>query len=383
MTLGVDAGDGAGGWKDKSLAASRSYVCKYSYDGGPCKDRASGEYPAGLHCPPSTCCSKTHMLSGQSGQWCTGSWALCNGALHYSGYSYGGCSCAVYAHQCAANASCKEEEKPLGGAYCECKEGYLGDGLKCIEDKCRSNPCYPGVCSLIQQQARCSCPENYERDTTQQPETCKPKDACSNNPCGDSKAVKRCYHEGPGRYSCQCNTGYTAVETSGRVICDDIFKYLVCSSNPCGVEGVAECIDTIKGASCTCLSGYNLVKETLQYRCVRQDPCLLNPCGGSEAVTSCVATSSSYVCTCKEGYTAVAEASGPYCAIDSSSNNLLLYGGVGCAALLLLLFVFFLANRSKQPELDEAEVEFLQQNPAAAAVGISDTAYFNPNEGWA
>ncbi|KAL8424382.1 hypothetical protein Efla_000839 [Eimeria flavescens] len=329
------------GWQAEENHGVRTYVCRYSQDGGPCKDRAYGNFPAGLQCPPNHCCSKTHIVHGQSGQW--------------------------------------QEDSPLGGAYCVCKDGYLGDGKYCEEDKCRNQPCYPGQCVLVNQQVQCNCPENYEVDRSKMPEGCKVKDMCKSSPCGDTRAAKACYHEGPGRYSCECNLGYVPIEVNGKLKCDDIFNHFVCASSPCGVTGLQECLDTPTGVKCTCLPGYSLVKETARYTCVRKDPCLSSPCGTSDVVSSCVATSTSYVCTCKDGYKVVSGDKGQFCAVSEEGPNYALYAGVG-GGVLLLLFGVFACNYMRQgPELTEEEVQFMQQN---GGPGVSDTAFFDATSGW-
>ena len=198
------------------------------------------------------------------------------------------------------------------------------------------------------------------------------------SPCGDVKAAKECYHEGPGRYSCTCNAGYVAVEVDNKLKCDVVFNHFVCSTYPCGVDGVKECLDIQRGVRCTCMSGYTIVKETTQYRCVRADPCVQNPCGNANVVNSCVTTSTSYVCDCKEGYQFAMEEGGQYCALLEQETNCVLYAGIGGGALILLLGVYACTYMKKGPELDEEEVQFLEEN----ADGVSSSAYFNPQGGW-
>ncbi|KAL8451133.1 hypothetical protein Emed_002171 [Eimeria media] len=367
------------GWQSAENQLVRHYVCRYSKDGAPCRERSHGQYPQYLQCPPNHCCSKSHMVYGLSGQWCVAQWVHCNGLLNYPNWSYGLCTCERYGHQCVDNSVCRQEDAPLGGAYCVCKDGYLGDGTYCYEDKCRSQPCYPGTCVLINEEVHCNCPENYEVDRSKMPQGCKVKDMCQDSPCGDIKSTKACYHEGPGRYSCECNLGYVAVEVNGKIKCDDIFNHFVCSSSPCGATGVQECLDTPSGVKCTCMPGYNLVKETARYSCVREDPCLSSPCGTTDIVSSCVATSASYVCTCKDGYKVVSGDNGQYCAVSEAETNYVLYAGIG-GGVLILLFAVFACNYMRQgPELTEEEVQFMQQN---GGDGVSDVAFFDTSGGW-
>ncbi|XP_026192172.1 neurogenic locus Notch protein-like [Cyclospora cayetanensis] len=365
------------GWLNPAFKDIRNYVCKYSVDGGPCRNRSYGDYPSGLKCPPSYCCSKTHMLHGQSGEWCTNKWALCNGLLHYGDSSHGGCSCDSYGNKCPESSSCKQEDVAHGGTYCECNEGYIGDGTSCVEDLCRSSPCHPGTCMLVDGQVQCTCPEYYEVNNDTVPQTCWMRDMCSDSPCGDNTSTKACYHEGPGRYSCECNLGYTSVKVEGKLMCDDIFNHFVCSSNPCGIEGVQECVDTSQGVICTCFTGHSLVKETAQYRCARDDPCLTSPCGSLSTANRCVATSTAYMCTCTDGYTVAIGETGQYCAKDEEGTNYVLYGGIG-GGVLLLLSAFACTYMRPDSELNDEEVKFLKEN----AQEVSDSAYSSPARGW-
>ncbi|KAL8272462.1 hypothetical protein Esti_003585 [Eimeria stiedai] len=312
-------------------------------------------------------------------QWCVAQWVHCNGLLKYPNWSYGLCTCEKYGHNCVDNSVCRQEDAPLGGAYCVCKDGYVGDGTYCYEDKCRSQPCYPGTCVLVNEEVKCNCPEYYEVDRSKMPQGCKVKDMCKDSPCGDTKSTKTCYHEGPGRYSCECNLGYVAVEVNGKILCDDVFNHFVCASSPCGATGVQECLDTASGVKCTCMPGYKLVKETARYSCIREDPCLSSPCGTTDIVSSCVATSASYVCTCKEGYKVVPGEKGQYCAFAEAETNYVLYAGIGGGVLVLLFAVFACNYMRRGPELTEEEVQFMQQN---GGDGVSDVAIFNTSESW-
>lgn len=369
------------GWKEDLASdnSSRTWVCKYSTDGGPCRYNSWGDMPSGLQCPPTTCCSKTHIWHGYASQWCTSIGPVCGPLVHWDSWSWGKCTCEKYRHLCGENAECRQEDAGLGGAYCTCKEGYVGDGTTCVEDKCRGRPCFPGECTMLNGEAVCSCPENYEADNTGKVQGCKVVDMCRRSPCGDIKAAKACMHEGPGRYSCTCNLGYVAVEVNGKLRCDDIFNHLSCSSNPCGAEGVKQCLDTARGVRCTCRSGYELVKEAAKYSCVREDPCLQGPCGTSDAVSSCVATSNSYVCTCKDGYKVATSETGQYCAVAEGGMSYVVYAGAAGGGLLLLLSVFACTYVRRGPELDEEEVTFME----SAEGECTGTAYFDPSGGWA
>lgn len=117
------------GWRSAENLKTRRYVCKYSYEDGPCNTRIEDTLPTGLHCAPDYCCSKTKLRNWtQSGEWCSSNSVLCGTDLvRYPEYSYGKCTCDTYASQCPTNTTCKEEPIHWGGAYCECTQGYNGN----------------------------------------------------------------------------------------------------------------------------------------------------------------------------------------------------------------------------------------------------------------
>lgn len=235
----------------------------------------------------------------------------------------------------------------------------------------------------MRREAQCKCPDGYEVNKATYPESCKVKDMCKDSPCGDTRAAKSCHQEGINRYSCQCNLGYISVEINNKITCDDIFNHLVCSSHPCGVDGVENCEDGKPGVKCTCLHGYTLKKETLQYRCSREDPCRSNPCGRMDIVSSCVATPTAYMCTCKDGYmVAVNEHGRQYCVTKEEGSQMLLYAGAGGGALLLLFFVVACTRKRHDPDVNAEEEAFLMTAEGGGMNNFSDTAVFNPAAGW-
>jgi hypothetical protein len=127
---------------------------------------------------------------------------------------------------CDPNAQCIDNE-------CECDEGWLGDGIECIDpDDCDVEPCYPGVdCMDVPSPGTgyiCApCPEGYEGDG----EECFDADGCVGDPCFPAVDCTDVPAPGIGFVCGDCPTGY---EGDGET-CDDIDG---CAGDPC-YTGVA------------------------------------------------------------------------------------------------------------------------------------------------
>lgn len=375
--ISTTSGSSDWGWQSKESTSKKYYVCRFSQRGQACGSRSTADFPQWLVCPPEDCCSKTHMLHGQSGNWCTESWALCNGALNYSEYSYGKCTCSTHGNKCPANTECKDEERgALGGVYCKCKDGYIGNGETCVKDLCVDGACYPGTCTMVGTLMKCTCPDGYTLDESSTPNRCKIKDLCATeSACGSTEAVKSCTMEGANMYTCDCRLGYTVVNVGGKPKCDSVFNVFTCADRPCGADGVKKCTDSEYGVRCECETGYELIKETASYKCSRQDPCLQNPCGTMDIVKSCVSSGTTYTCECKDGYTVANESSGPYCAIDEGSVTWVHYAASAGALTVLLLAVVACTYKRSGPEIDDAEVNFLEASGGEIAAAVN----FSPN----
>ncbi|CBZ51598.1 unnamed protein product [Neospora caninum Liverpool] len=332
-----------------------SWVCRISVHGGPCAGNSSiSELGAWRFCPPGSCCSKSKCGSAGCGLgYCEG-WGnpLC--WIKYDEYG-DRCGCEAYKNRCSPDGECLEYAVAEGGAYCACKDGYVGDGKVCEYDPCSANPCTPGSCRRSGSTYSCSCPNTYvvtqsnggERCEVKKNyclgEPCGPKgvaadcvsfdtgdyecicetsyvsngkscikyNPCDSDPCGNADAVKSCTHVDGDEYQCECHEGYNLTRDSdGNMVCEKD----TCYGNPCGLPYlVASCAprepDATSSATYTCLCSSTGVlhvdPDTGVQSCVQGDPCSKDPCGSSVVAESCVNEGDTYKCVCRAGYSVV------------------------------------------------------------------------------
>jgi len=153
--------------------------------------------------------------------------------------------CLDGTHGCDANAECTPGD---GGSHsCECRDGYAGDGLSCVDiDECATQT-----------------------------------DACDE--------VATCINE-PGGYDCLCPSGYIG----DGIACADIDECAL-GSDDCVAN--AECTNTAGGFACTCIAGF----VDQGGACADVDECSL----GSDQCSPdahCTNTPGSYACSCKVGF---------------------------------------------------------------------------------
>ncbi|CDI80657.1 microneme protein MIC3, putative [Eimeria acervulina] len=98
--------------------------CFQSEDRQACGSRVKEEdYPGGLHCPVSSCCSRTVIERGSIGGWCSKSWVYCSSSLIYEAeFSYGTCNCSAFRNRCPAGSDCFDTDF---GPYCKCQTGLV------------------------------------------------------------------------------------------------------------------------------------------------------------------------------------------------------------------------------------------------------------------
>ena len=121
---------------------------------------------------------------------------------------------------CDGNATCTNN---VGSYECECLEGFVGNGLQCIDiQECldpRTNDCDEGIIF----------PTQFDGPAT-----------CVNS---------------PGGYVCDCGEGFSGNGmdlASGGEGCVDIDE---CLTDPCNDDVKEECANTIGSYVCTCIEG--------------------------------------------------------------------------------------------------------------------------------
>ncbi|CBZ52088.1 unnamed protein product [Neospora caninum Liverpool] len=331
-----------------------SWLCRFTYVGGPCADRSFDGIGPWRFCPSGSCCSKTMCAHGScGGAWCA-TWNSGNCVFYHDDYANGRCSCDKRGTECSKNGSCKEIQAGEGGVFCYCNPGYIGDGRTCESDPCYSSPCSPGTCSRMGSSYVCSCPAGYTQDTSRgyarcvekadscraapcgsdaivddcvsfdsgayecickdgyvsNGTKCEKQDWCKNNPCGDANAVYDCISNDLD-YTCNCQKGYVQVVTDEG---DKKCAKNPCSYDPCGAaELVKQCVNKSDGTyACVCsdIAEVGVDEDTSQIKCLRKDPCLKDPCGPSNAVRQCFVDGNTYGCVCASGYSVVPDSTG-------------------------------------------------------------------------
>lgn len=354
------------GWRHPENWKTRTYKCMYSSEGRPCGSRSIGDFwPEGLHCVNPECCSYLHSVDIGMGNVCKADGFLCTS--RDDPHSYSKCRCSTVT--CKENAECVEEIQYHGGVYCKCKDGYVGNGEDCYEDKCKGNPCAPGKCTQEKGQYTCDCPDYYE----QKDGKCVEKNACEyvTDPCGDPAFVTSCIHVGVNEWACACVAGYGMVKTDAGVKCQPVSSQVTCSQNPCGTIGVESCKDTDDGAVCTCKDGYLLERSsgTTKFNCTAINPCANSPCGSSLVAKSCTKSIEGYICECQDNAEVVTEeGKGQVCQAKAAEQDLMNYilFGVGCFALIAFFvaswYFFFRSGDSTNQEFDPTVQPYLTVN---------------------
>ncbi|EPT24793.1 microneme protein MIC8 [Toxoplasma gondii TgCatPRC2] len=278
-----------------------SWLCRISKKYDACGSREYSD--KGLKwtfCPEDFCCSKTACFYGSCGSWCHDNWALCSSSIIYHDeYSYGKCNCKRFQENCDVNAICVHANREDGGAYCQCKEGYWGDGKSCKIDFCQLQPCGAGTCTRTDEGYKCDCPETHKLIVVEDKETCKAKpDFCAEEPCGPPSMVENCVNTDDS-YECVCKQGYEV--RNGR--CEEID---LCADKPCGPdEGVHECVTERQPKlryRCTCKAGFDLttLPDGVSQKCLKNF-CYEEPCGTRDLVESCKSKAYGYSCLCAAG----------------------------------------------------------------------------------
>lgn len=206
---------------DDAEDRSRFYVCRYSGVHMACANRSYDGIEKGRYCPQKMCCSKTIVTYGKIGDFCTESKILCSSSLVATmEYSYGNCKQNKFKSKCPDNSEFLVDDRPLKGAYCQCKAGYIMWKGNCVPDLCSKNHCNPGTCVQNGNSTTCQCPKGYNQGyISANVQSCEESNICEDKqPCGDLYAAEKCTNLGGGKYNCTCASGYEFVEGKCRLV---------------------------------------------------------------------------------------------------------------------------------------------------------------------
>ncbi|XP_007567806.1 thrombomodulin-like [Poecilia formosa] len=151
---------------------------------------------------------------------------------------------------------------------CEINEG--GCEHKCAMDPSNTPICYCPQGKTVSTANRISCQAEGTDD-----------------PCAALHCQQACYEAG-GRHQCGCDHGLQ-LAADGRTCVD----FDECADERQCPEENFKCVNTPRGYTCVCESGYRLVGGA----CVDTDECTLAPCEHE-----CTNSRGSYVCSCFKGY---------------------------------------------------------------------------------
>ncbi|XP_054481008.1 stabilin-2 [Anoplopoma fimbria] len=157
-------------------------------------------------------------------------------------------ACGVQVRFCHAHADCLFNN---GASSCECKPGYQGDGITCVE----SDPCalpLRGGCSVNAKCIKtgpgthtCQCLSGWREDGDE----CQPINNCAAPDGGFCHSNATCIYVGPGQSDCTCKSGYKG---NGRD-CEAVNQ---CVTEDGGCHYLASCRLLSSQWTCFCDDGY-------------------------------------------------------------------------------------------------------------------------------
>ena len=240
-------------------------------------------------------------------------------------------------HDCSEDADCQNTD---GSYECQCHEGFIGDGLVCLDiDECSTgdNWCHENaICNDSQGSYVCQCKLGFQdlgygtvtingtEETLFQPGIgCIDINNCdqpSNNNChehaecsetaGSYECTCKTTFYGDG-LDCQCNVGYEDEVVNGETECvnhnecaRDGMNYFVSSATECDRHH-SICTDTEGSYTCTCETGYWDSAGEYDFpgsTCTNLDECVLEE-DECSPYAACTDNEGSYDCQCNTGFT--------------------------------------------------------------------------------
>jgi hypothetical protein len=305
-------------------------VCAAGYvgDGKSCAPTTAPDPCLG----PTTCSKDATCSASTSGYDCTckegftGNGTVCCGDGYVLNVAGNLCNdlneCTSNTDNCSDNAYCYNNP---GGFSCQCKPGYLGDGLTCTA-KTPDDPCTSGA-SKCGANATCTttgattyecdcdpgytgngqvcCAEGFVLNATGN--LCNDVNECETEN-GGCAADAYCYNN-PGGFYCQCKGGFVG---DGLTCAPYTGPANPCADGTAQCDSNATCNQTTGGYNCKCNAGFVADGNTCT-------PMTIDPCSGVTLCSpnaTCSATANGYKCTCKAGYTGT----GTTCTAGSSSD---------------------------------------------------------------
>ncbi|KAF6016427.1 hypothetical protein EB796_025268 [Bugula neritina] len=157
--------------------------------------------------------------------------------------------CDKLIDNCDDNAFCTDT---FGSFYCDCKPGFLGNGVVCTninECKAERDPCKgTGNCTDTEGSFSCTCGDGFMASSETAP-LCKDINECAS---ANGNCEQECVNTA-GSFYCQCASGY--VNTTGVGMgCTDINECSNHTLNECHPDGYCE--NEVPGYFCGCNPGY-------------------------------------------------------------------------------------------------------------------------------
>ncbi|KAL3070193.1 hypothetical protein niasHT_039386 [Heterodera trifolii] len=228
--------------------------------------------------------------------------------------------CQLRQHDCHSDAQCVDLAH---GFTCQCLPQFLDEspdrvthpGRLCVPrptqapEECQlgagagCNETLHEVCRVIGGVPKCSCPINYERDSTSR--ACTVIDECQFPQLNDCHPSSECLDLAQG-FTCKCRSGFRDVsptkEKPGRVCRAMVNECQFAHLNDCHQN--AQCLDLEDGYQCKCESGFKDVRPERPGRLCQQ---MVNECARADTNScdknaKCLDEENGYRCECKSDF---------------------------------------------------------------------------------
>ncbi|XP_051936932.1 fibrillin-1 isoform X2 [Hippocampus zosterae] len=249
----------------------------YQGDGFDCEDIDE--------CQKNSTCS-TNMTCGNT----IGSYTcMCIFGLVYDkGTCVNEVACLNNSSNCHPLAKCHHYQ---GSFYCQCKDGYQGDGSECADvDECDQfqGPVCPSFSSCFNTNGSylCECWQGFLDNGTH----CQDMDECAmgNFTCRDNSTCSNVN----GGYTCICDSGFSGNGSA----CVDVDE---CSLGQIQCPDSSSCLNSVGSFFCECWEGY----QNNSSACEDINECQSNSTCPEQS--TCINTNGSFQCICDAGFSFV------------------------------------------------------------------------------